>query len=89
VNYIKRVLRGENDGALSHLNRFVNVEIGVDPPATFAAKFHGKPIQSTTLQSVHERLGEIEPSAPELVQLGRLIQELSPVNVAPQQLGAD
>lgn len=58
VSYISHVLRGEMDAALPYLVRFVNEEIGFDPPEKFVARFHGKPVYPATLQAARERFAQ-------------------------------
>jgi hypothetical protein len=77
VNYVRGLTRGEGAKALPHLERFANVEFDPSGPATYAERFHDRPISANTLRAVRERLSTLSPDAPELDDLDRLLARLA------------
>lgn len=77
VNYINGVTRGRADEALPHLKRLANADFDATGPATYARKFHNRPVAASTLRAVRERLSAITPDAPELVELDSFLIRLA------------
>lgn len=77
VGYIESVARGDGDGALSHLDRFANQEFDPSGPATYASRFHGRPLAVDMLRKVREHLSKRTPNAPELSEIDALIGRLA------------
>ena len=42
-------MAGRFEGSESHITHFVNDKLGIDPPATYIDKFHGRPFEQDTL----------------------------------------
>lgn len=63
VNYLADAVQGNWDAAGSHLEKFVNTEIGIDEPWTFFEKLHRGRLHASTLRHVHDQLAaqESEP----------------------------
>lgn len=47
--YLRALMGGRIEGSESHISRFVNDELGIDPPAAYIEKFHGRPFEQDTL----------------------------------------
>lgn len=77
VNYVACRLRGRPDLALSHLVRFANHEFDAAGPATFAGRFHDRPLEVSALRAVHDRLRALTPGAPPLADLDGLLARLA------------
>jgi hypothetical protein len=77
VNYLRGLTDGRGDQALPHLERFANVDFDSSGPATYAERFHGRPISSNTLRAVRGRLSTLTPDASELDDLDRLLVRLA------------
>jgi hypothetical protein len=77
INYIDGVARGCTDEALPHLERLANEDFDPSAPATYAAKFHNRPVSTGTLRTVRDRLSAVTPHAPELGGLDRLLTRLA------------
>lgn len=75
-NYLAVLLAGDADAALPHMERFVNEELGVDPPSVYSSKFHNRPVHASVLAGVRDRLRALEPDAPELAGFDALLTRL-------------
>jgi len=60
-HYVARLVQGDPDGALPLLERFVNEELGFDPPEVFTAKFHDRPMHLEPLRTAAARLEAGDP----------------------------
>jgi hypothetical protein len=76
ANYIDGLARGRSDEALRHLKRLANEDFDATGPATYAGKFHKRPVSKPTLRAVRDRLSTITPGAPELAELDELLIRL-------------
>ncbi len=54
--YLTALLEGDPDTASEHIARFVNDELGIDPPAAYIEKFHGRPFEQQTLDRAKRQL---------------------------------
>lgn len=77
VSYLDGLAHGRRDEALPHLERLANQGFDPSAPATYAAKFHNRPVSSKTLGAVRDRLSSVTPHAPELAELDRLLTRLA------------
>ena len=68
-NFVRNTVRGDHDAALADLTRFVNLERGIDGVEAYSVKFHNKPIHTSTLAGLLDRLRSIDSSAPEVASL--------------------
>jgi hypothetical protein len=55
-------LNGDPRRGPSHIERFANVEIGMEPAFTYIDQFHGKPMHGETLELIRESLGAAQPA---------------------------
>ncbi|HEY7337831.1 MAG TPA: phytanoyl-CoA dioxygenase family protein [Bryobacteraceae bacterium] len=62
ANYLNDVLNGDPRRGPSHIERFANVEIGMEPAFTYIDQFHGKPMHGETLELIRESLGAAQPA---------------------------
>lgn len=76
-NYVSVLLSGDAAAALPHMERFVNEELAVDPPAAFTAKFHDRPVHAAMLAGVRDRVRVLEPDAPGLDAFDDLLARLT------------
>ncbi|MEP6999822.1 MAG: hypothetical protein ABI969_05050, partial [bacterium] len=77
ANYLTTLLHGDAVSALPYMERFVNEELGVDPPEVYTSKFHNQPVHTSVLEGVRDRLRELEPDAPELDRFDALLSEFA------------
>jgi hypothetical protein len=63
VNYVARLVHGDMDKALPHLQRLVNTDLGFDDAGGCVGKFHGAPLYTENLRNVRQRLSEMEDDA--------------------------
>lgn len=75
-NYLSVLLGGDASGALPHMERFVNEELGVDAPPVYTSKFHDRPVHTSVLAGVRDRLRTLEPGAAELASFDALLARL-------------
>lgn len=72
ANYLAVLLNGSPDAALPHLERFVNLEQGIDPGVDiYVKKFHNREVHRTTLANLLAALQARVPEAPEVQTLAR------------------
>ena len=55
-NYLMDLFSGNDRDALARLRRFVNTDLGVDPPEVFISKFHGYPMNEEKLRDIRKRV---------------------------------
>ena len=77
INYIDVLARRRTIEALPHLERLANEDFDSSGPATYARKFHNRPVSAGTLRAVRDRLSAVTPDAPELAELDRLLIRLA------------
>ena len=58
VKFVTCMVRADKAGAIGHLERFVNTDVGFDTIEAYASKFLNPPIYDSTMQSVRNRLGQ-------------------------------
>ena len=75
ANYLTLYLRGDADGARPWMERFVNIERGLDTPDIYTDKFHNQPIHLETLEHAKRAIEAHEPDA-NLPDLDRLLARL-------------
>lgn len=76
-NYLSVLLEGAAPAALPHMVRFVHETLGVDGPEAYTTKFHDRPVHTTMLAGVRDRLQALEPGAAELAGFDRLAARLA------------
>lgn len=54
--YVRALMEGRIAGSESHIARFVNEEVGIDPPATYIDRFHGRPFVQDTIDRARRLL---------------------------------
>jgi len=54
--YLNALVADDSDAALDYITQFVNERQGIDPPAVYIEKFHGRPFEQDTLDRAKRQL---------------------------------
>lgn len=75
---VAELVAGRPDRARERLEMLVNRDIGIDGAEVYARKFHDRPMHLLPLARLRERLGALEPGAPELAAIDRRLASGKP-----------